>query len=577
MSKTPKSTKAAKKNGAPKPPKTKEWTLMFYFASDNELASSVVSQLKALKDAGHHPSVNVLAYFDPHVVGTPSHIFDINHVLKIQANGKSNIGFEPDKAFVRDLVLDKLWGRKEADIREIIRFYVEGVAPEESTGKYNPPIPTPSMFSERSPKKSFADFLSFCRKFYPARHYLLVILGHGQVVGHDTFLYDDNAGPSYLSLNELGEILHSFSKAIGKAPKVRDRGTLEMVGFHSCSMNLLEVAYQLRGAAKYMLASQGPAFVGSWPYKQFLIRLFKDLKSPTKLPVEDLVSKMFAYCFYNNTDFQLAGYAFDICLADLEKVTQTRAPIKRLANALIAGVNAKKTEARELIQLAHLDAQSFVDENYLDLFDFCFCLEQRCMNSDLSADPVIKEMSDASAEVRKSLEPTHKRNKQVLEAKLVVSAIFSGPALQYSNGLSIFFPWAEPLGRARWSNEYFKCDLHKQTDWGRFLERYFEKTKRETRAKQHENVQYPKQNGLSTTLSGRLLALWDRNRSRPSFLGQLAKPGPDHPLAKPGPDHPLAKPGPDHPLAKPGPDHPMGNPSGLADNGVVIKNYPRHT
>ena len=34
--------------------KTKEWTLMFYFASDNPLAPSIVSQLKALKNAGFH-------------------------------------------------------------------------------------------------------------------------------------------------------------------------------------------------------------------------------------------------------------------------------------------------------------------------------------------------------------------------------------------------------------------------------------------------------------------------------------------------------------------------------------------
>ena len=33
---------------------TTEWTLMFYFASDNPLAPSVVSQLKALKNAGFH-------------------------------------------------------------------------------------------------------------------------------------------------------------------------------------------------------------------------------------------------------------------------------------------------------------------------------------------------------------------------------------------------------------------------------------------------------------------------------------------------------------------------------------------
>ena len=33
----------------------KEWTLMFYFASDNPLAAGIVSQLKSIKQAGFHP------------------------------------------------------------------------------------------------------------------------------------------------------------------------------------------------------------------------------------------------------------------------------------------------------------------------------------------------------------------------------------------------------------------------------------------------------------------------------------------------------------------------------------------
>ncbi len=48
----------------------REWTLMFYFASDNPLAPAVVSQLKALKNAGYHHQANVLAYFDPETVET---------------------------------------------------------------------------------------------------------------------------------------------------------------------------------------------------------------------------------------------------------------------------------------------------------------------------------------------------------------------------------------------------------------------------------------------------------------------------------------------------------------------------
>ena len=61
-------------------PDTKEWTLMFYFASDNPLAPGIVSQLKSIKNAGYHGEVNAITYFDPQSPGTPTHVFDVNAI-----------------------------------------------------------------------------------------------------------------------------------------------------------------------------------------------------------------------------------------------------------------------------------------------------------------------------------------------------------------------------------------------------------------------------------------------------------------------------------------------------------------
>jgi len=42
-----------------------ELTVMFYFASDNPLAPLIISEIKAIKDAGFQEHTNVLVYFDP--------------------------------------------------------------------------------------------------------------------------------------------------------------------------------------------------------------------------------------------------------------------------------------------------------------------------------------------------------------------------------------------------------------------------------------------------------------------------------------------------------------------------------
>src|ERR1700749_1873195 len=120
----------------------KEWTLMFYFACDNALTPGVVSQLKALKLAGYHPDVNVVAHFDPQNVDTPTHVFDVNLINKLKKPDIPNIGFlgfGPNDPFVRRMMEDKLW-KDQTDrshrvtIRERLRrsFERKGIA-------YDPP------------------------------------------------------------------------------------------------------------------------------------------------------------------------------------------------------------------------------------------------------------------------------------------------------------------------------------------------------------------------------------------------------------------------------------------------------
>ena len=592
---------------------TKEWTLMFYFASDNPLASAIVSQLKALKEAGYHPEANVIAQFDPHALNTPVHVFDVHHVNKFWFPGRSEDGFKHENPFIRDLVLDRLWGEKDEDIRSMIARYVEQGMPPDA--KFDPPKPYPSMPSEQDPKDALTNFLSFCRESYPARHYLLFILGHGQVVGNDTLLYDHHANKHALTLNELGQILRCFNADVQTD---RDPGQVEMIALHSCSMSALEVAYELKGAANYMLASQGPMYVGNLPYRQILTRVFDDLEKrdedaaqnghqtvvdpsepvtaflrsrmtnetvaalgryvreaprPNKrisAIVEDfnsvrngdneeimelgarsitaMLHKMYFDCLYNSYDFQLAGYPFDLCLTDLSKVGETKAPIDKLAESLIAGLQHENPTAKQLILLAHWDAQSFYNEDYVDLYDFCYCLRKRCEERkvDLDTLPTLQDIYSACANMISTLEKGNH--------KLVNLSSFCGAAFQYSHGHSIYFPWTKPMDE-RMFYGYADYRLSRETKWKQFLNVYFEKTMRKTRAEE-TGFTTQKDETPETTLKKRILALIGR-------IGANAMSADDR-LQKPGPDHPTGKYGPD-------------DPSGSYCECQTIKNYPSFT
>ena len=177
-----------------------------------------------------------------------------------------------------------------------------------------------------------------------------------------------------LTLIDLGQILAEFKHTI----ELED-STFELVSFHSCSVSSIEVAYELQGTAKYMLASQGPAFVGSWPYRQILVRIFNALAGNAAINMRDLMYQIHRSCMLNSADYLLAGYSFQLTLCDLEKVSTIKDSIDELARTLTAGLKNEPANEQSIgrILLSHWKSQSFFNEMYTDLYDFCFCLSNK--------------------------------------------------------------------------------------------------------------------------------------------------------------------------------------------------------
>jgi hypothetical protein len=483
----------------------KEWTLMFYIASDNELAPLVVSQLKAIKDAGFHEDINVLVHFDPNELGVPTRIYDVNRdrKRKLKLKRKStpdlsnSIIGDGEDPFIRNLVEDNIdpeeittKGRTaSAGLKNALKALIEG--------------------DEVSAKDALKTFLSFCREFHPAKHYMLFLIGHGMVVGNDAFLPDERP-ISAITLISLEDILREFTDNIGK------ESTLELLALHSCSMSAIEVAYQLKGTAKYLMASEGPSFVGSYPYRQLLKKVFNNLKEAKKggrdLDIQDLVERLYFLTLHNATDFLHAGYSFDLALCNLDpkKVEGVSESIRNLVGILKDGLTASSAgnnsvatkrgkRLKELVLLAHWEAQSYWGESYTDLFDFCRCLRERC-------DPkgALKYLHTACSDVIKKLDTNRSDVISERFEPLVIRSDQFGPQFQYSHGLSVYFPWSRPIETvAKRSNKARTGDREKYMDeekgimeryqvyaftkelgensWFSFLETYFKETRRRTR------------------------------------------------------------------------------------------------
>lgn len=432
-----------------------KWTLMFFFASDNTLSPAMLYQLKSIKTAGFQVNTNVLAHFDPYEPGAPSVIFEINKKEK-EGQTKSRIGDEKDP-IIRDLAGDQV---------------LPAITPVDDGRDYASSYTGDNISAEQA----LTNFLTFCREHYPAENYMLFLVGHGMVVGGDAFLPDDNPD-SGISLVRLGKVLEDFRDAVPKGE------VLQLIGMHSCSMSALEVAYQLKGTANYMLGSEGISFVGAWPYRQMLQKIFCAIeKAPRReVRVQNLVEDLYELCLLNGADFIFAGYSSDLCLCSLapNRVKTLTEPIQTLSRALQTALDDER--ARELILLAHLKAQSYFQEAYTDLSDFCLCLSQNCDESI----PVQQLLKTACESVIEALFPTDPIRSPIIKADFV------GPDCQYSNGLSIYFPWTSPLAFTNknviknYEKYAFVTELG-ETSWLAFLKAYLQKTMRPARQVQPE-------------------------------------------------------------------------------------------
>lgn len=445
-----------------------EWTIMVFFAGDPHLSPSMTSQLKAIKDAGFQANTSVLVHYDPNERGVAVTTFDINNKRK------------------EDLLLTKQQGTIIGDGKDP---FVRNLLEDAINGATKPNTADQSL-------RTFLDIGA--KPEYQAKHYMIFLVGHGVIVGNDMFL-PDSEPQSGISLTQLGDTLRHFRASIP------EDAVIELIGLHSCAMSAIEVAFELKGVATYMMATEGESFVDSWPYRQLLKKILNTIdytkskkaiaNNQTEVDVNCLITSINRLSLHNSTDFMFSGLSADLCLCSLdeESVEALEEPIENLVTAL---KNAMKVPAgwnpdrdwrgKELIKLSHLEAQSYFQETYTDLYDFCLCLGRRC-NEDDPDQKRLKTACDAVIEALKEENPK----------SVIVHSDHFGPLFQYSHGLSIFFPWARPVQEepvvlddnvlTRYEKYEFTKALGKDS-WLSFLDAYFTGTQRKSRGEEDGEV-----------------------------------------------------------------------------------------
>ena len=173
------------------------------------------------------------------------------------------------------------------------------------------------------------DFLKFGRRQCRADRYALFFYGHA--FGPMGLFYDSktpDATPKTLRLTHLADALRSGSRPV------------DLVLFRDCFVDTLEMAYQLRGVARFMIASQsGVPIASAWPWPAMLSTL---MPSASSLDVSRAVATQLG-SFFDVKANRGGDEAVPVSMIDIEAA---RAVTKPLGNLVAALESARRNPAR---------------------------------------------------------------------------------------------------------------------------------------------------------------------------------------------------------------------------------------
>ena len=246
----------------------------------------------------------------------------------------------------------------------------------------------------------------------------------------------DDSSKDFLDSRELTAVLKAAAAIIGKK--------VDVLGMDACLMGMIEVAYQVRSGAGVLVASEDSEPGDGWPYGDILATLSA---RPTISPAD--LGKAITSHFVDAYDRSLlsSGPVTQSAL-DLERVSAAVAAVDSLARALLA--SWKQKTMRSALVEARAQSQTFMDPDYVDLYDLVSVLAKKAG---------AKPLQDACAAVLAAIEPGK-------PGSLVLLDGHAGLAERNAHGLAIYFP------KYGLSPFYSTLDMSRDCAWAQVLETY---------------------------------------------------------------------------------------------------------
>ncbi|HEY3580800.1 MAG TPA: clostripain-related cysteine peptidase, partial [Pyrinomonadaceae bacterium] len=440
--------------------KEKEWTIIIYMAGDNNLSVDMAYALEQIKGVadGSADSPNLLVYYDGNSPSIPTLYCDFS------VPGKAR--YKPSYK-----VPNKLWevpkklNENAADKFSILNFIdwcVNKVqVDDDESGE-----------------------ITFGRR---AEKYALIFAGHS-LGFQDIGLFKDESTGKTMKMNDFWLVLETLTNSRHKLEQYADENNLEdderklvttvmlgqkidILGFDSCVMGMLEVGYQFNNVAKTLIASEGSVPSAGWTYAKILGCLAREQNRKLDTPS---VAEMFVKQFISSQDsYTVGGVSVDMAAWNLSRFSYLADEFDGLSQVLLDCFADEESRvyrqmARVILQ-THWQCQSYMFDQNVDLGDFCELLDVECgrVAEELGEGDDISQLRAVQKQCRKVLKELN---------KAVILSGFSGGTYQYSNGVSVFFPWSREgyeVSKKNYEGLWFVKDVkRKHVSWADFLKKY---------------------------------------------------------------------------------------------------------
>ena len=424
-----KPAKARTRSLAAKTPKP--WTVLVWIAGDNNLDEYGVADIKEMKKVGSTDAVDIVVQFDRRGAGK-TYRYHLRKGTKLDADvldllGETNTG-DPAVAidfftwgmqqYPSDKVLAVIWnhgsGIDETDI--YARAAARGIKVQRRGHRSRTTVPRSQIRDIAASKLRRALFSTTVEA----------------AIRSKAIAYDDT-NRDFLDNAELKRVLAQVVK------KVKRR--IDVLGFDACLMNMVEVAYQLRGLVGHIVASEELEPGDGWPYD----RVMADLAAkPGAAGVQ--VAKAIVKRYLGS---YAASDGVTDSAVDVSRVGSVAQAVDNLAAVCIASLETDADYAA--FGKAIKAAQRFQVRDFVDLGDLCRQLVTR------SPRHAVQQAAQ-----------------QVLDALLgaqpfIVAEGHKGSALRGATGTSIYFPTVGDVHLT-----YGQLEFAKDTRWGELITKYQE-------------------------------------------------------------------------------------------------------